>query len=62
MSETTASPEPRRSAPEPRRWYSLASVLPILAEASPDEFLAAVERDVIGDATVQAALFEEEMR
>ncbi|MBS1720430.1 MAG: hypothetical protein JST35_08295 [Armatimonadetes bacterium] len=29
-----------------RSWFSLAGVLPILAEASPDQFLAAVERDL----------------
>jgi len=46
--------------PEPRRWYSLAAVLPILAEAAPEEFLTAVERDVIGNAAVRDALFEEE--
>src|SRR5581483_7996770 len=42
-----------------RRWYSLASVLPTLAEAAPDAFLAAVERDVLGDPADLATIFEE---
>jgi hypothetical protein len=48
------------SSPAPGRWYSLAPVLQILAEAAPDEFLTAVERDVIGDVGVRTAIFEEE--
>lgn len=46
--------------PEPARWYSLVSVLPLLAEASPDAFLAAVERGPVADAEVRAALFQDE--
>jgi hypothetical protein len=45
---------------DPRRWCSLAGVLPLLAEAAPDVFLTAVERDVIGRPEVLASLFEEE--
>jgi len=48
------------AGPDPRRWYALAGVLCPLAEAAPDAFLAAVERDVIGDADVRTALFTEE--
>jgi hypothetical protein len=48
------------AAPDPRRWYSLAPVLPLLAEAAPRVFLNAVERDAVGDAAVRALLFQEE--
>lgn len=46
--------------PTPRRWYSLAPVLPLLAEAAPDAFLAMCERDPVGNAPVRSALFQEE--
>ena len=46
--------------PDPDRWYSLANVLPSLAEAAPEAFLAAVERDVLGDADVRELLFADE--
>lgn len=47
-------------APDPRRWYSLAPVLPLLAEAAPGVFLTTVERDVVGDGSVRSVLFQEE--
>lgn len=46
-------------APCPARWYALTPVLRLLAEAAPCEFLAAVERDVVGDEAVRRALFRE---
>lgn len=46
--------------PLPARWYSLAPVLPLLAEAVPDQFLGLVERDVVNDDGVRDALFAEE--
>ncbi len=48
------------NAPDPCRWYSLASVLPILAEAAPDVFLDMVERDVLRDQDVRKQLLEQE--
>jgi hypothetical protein len=47
-------------SPDPRRWYALAGVLRPLAEAAPDAFLAAVERDVLGSPDVMATLFRDE--
>ncbi len=46
--------------PDPRRWYSLASILPTLAETSPEVLLDVIERDVIGNPAVRNQLFEEE--
>lgn len=46
--------------PSPERWYSLAPVLSLLAEAAPDAFLASVERDCVGSADVRAVLFQEQ--
>lgn len=43
-----------------RRWASLGDVLPLLAEAAPDVFLAAAEAGVRGDAPELAKLFAEE--
>lgn len=40
-----------------KRWASLAPVLNLLAEACPDEFLSAIERDVRGDEPVLRAVF-----
>lgn len=40
-----------------RRWASLGSLLPLLAEASPDEFLRAVERGLQGEAPPLLQLF-----
>jgi hypothetical protein len=40
-----------------KRWASLAPVLSLLAEACPDEFLSAIERDVQGDAPVLTGVF-----
>lgn len=47
-------------AADPRRWYSLASELPVLAEASPDTFLQLVERDVVASRDVLPALRQPE--
>ncbi len=33
----------------PQRWYSLAPLLPLLAEAAPDEFLEALETDLLSE-------------
>jgi hypothetical protein len=40
-----------------RRWASLANVLQLLAEAAPNEFLAAVERGVTGEQPILTNLF-----
>jgi hypothetical protein len=47
-------------APDVRRWYSLATVLPTLAEAAPEILLDVIERDVLGNASVRAQLFQQE--
>ena len=41
------------------RWRSLADVLPLLAEAAPETFLAAVEKGLIGDEPVLRLMFED---
>jgi hypothetical protein len=46
--------------PTPHRWYSLAPVLPLLAEAAPDAFLTMCERDPVSNVPVRSALFQEE--
>ena len=43
-----------------RVWASLSDVLPLLAEAAPDEFLRAVEVDLAGDEPVLADLFTDD--
>ena len=43
-----------------QRWYSLAGLLPYLAEAAPDEFLAALDDFLTGDIASVSRLFEEE--
>ena len=43
----------------PKRWFSLASNLPLLAEASPDQFLSALET-ASKDLQTVAALFEKD--
>ncbi|MEE9264345.1 MAG: hypothetical protein V3V11_07815, partial [Vicinamibacteria bacterium] len=40
-----------------RRWATLGHVLPLLAEAAPDEFLSAVERGTRGDDPILGKLF-----
>jgi DNA-binding transcriptional ArsR family regulator len=45
---------------DPRWWYSVAPYLPVLAEAAPDIFLSAIERDVLAQPAVRDALFQEE--
>ncbi len=47
-------------ATDPARWYSLAQVLPLLAEAAPGVFLTAVEKGPVADAVVRQCLFQEE--
>jgi hypothetical protein len=42
----------------PKRWFSLASNLPLLAEAAPDEFLSALESGLSEPTLAVAALFE----
>ena len=42
----------------PKRWFSLAYLLPLLAEAAPDEFLSALEKDVREASPAVASLFE----
>ena len=42
------------------RWYALADVLPLLAEAAPGAFLDAVERGPVADEAVRACLFQQE--
>ena len=42
------------------RWASLSHQLPLLAEAAPDEFLAAVERDLRRPEPALVKLFEQE--
>jgi hypothetical protein len=42
----------------PKRWFSLAHNLPLLAEASPDDFLSALERDFNQPNPAIASLFE----
>lgn len=41
-----------------KRWFSLAYVLPLLAEAAPDEFLSALETQLRQESPAVAALFE----
>jgi hypothetical protein len=41
------------------RWRSLADVLPLLAEAAPETFLAAVEKGLKGDEPVLRLMFED---
>jgi hypothetical protein len=43
-----------------RRWHQLADVLPLLAEAAPDEFLLAAEDDLMRTTPVLLTLFQEE--
>jgi transcriptional regulator with XRE-family HTH domain len=43
-----------------QRWYSLAGLLPYLAEAAPDEFLLALDRFLTMDSASASRLFEEE--
>lgn len=43
-----------------RTWHQLADVLPLLAEAAPDTFLAAVEDDLVGAEPVLLQLFQED--
>ncbi len=45
-----------------KRWSSLSRLLPLLAESAPDEFLAAVERDLQQPAPGTLKLFEESGR
>jgi hypothetical protein len=47
-------------SPNPARWYTLASVLPFLAEATPEVFLSLVERDVVNNDDVRSVLFQQE--
>jgi hypothetical protein len=42
----------------PKRWFSLAYLLPLLAEAAPDEFLSALETDLRKTPQSIASLFE----
>jgi hypothetical protein len=42
----------------PKRWFSLAHHLPLLAEAAPDEFLSVLEADLHQTAPAIAILFE----
>lgn len=42
----------------PNRWFSLAQLLPLLAEAAPDEFLSAIEQDIRQASPAVASLFE----
>ena len=42
------------------RWYALADVLPLLAEAAPGAFLNAVEQGPVVDEAVRACLFQQE--
>jgi len=42
------------------RWFSLAYLLPLLAEAAPDEFLSALEADLRKDCPHVTALFEKD--
>lgn len=44
----------------PKRWFSLAHNLPLLAEAAPDEFLSALESDFHQAAPAIATLFEKD--
>lgn len=46
--------------PDPARWYALAPLTPLLAEAAPEIFLSALERDVVSNAAVRAAMFQDE--
>src|SRR5438874_3311982 len=43
-----------------KRWFSLANLLPLLAEAAPDEFLTAIEADLREDCPCVATLFEKD--
>jgi hypothetical protein len=49
----------RRANADWRLWASLASVLPLLAEAAPDVFLDAVDRGLIGEEPLLMNLFAE---
>jgi hypothetical protein len=44
--------------PTPIRWFSLSYILPLLAEADPDEFLSALESDLQSSAPTVISLFE----
>jgi excisionase family DNA binding protein len=46
--------------PSGRRWHHLTDVLPLLAEAAPEAFLAAVEDDLLSKEPVLVTLFQEE--
>jgi hypothetical protein len=41
----------------PKRWFSLAPLLPLLAEAAPDEFLSAIEHDLLQPSPTVTSLF-----
>jgi len=43
-----------------KRWFSLSHLLPLLAEAAPDEFLSAIETDLRKDSPAIATLFEKD--
>jgi hypothetical protein len=43
-----------------KRWFSLSHLLPLLAEAAPDEFLSAIEADLRKDSPAIATLFEKD--
>ena len=45
---------------DPRHWWSIAPLLPTLAEASPESFLAAVDASLASSAKVVLSLFEED--
>jgi len=44
----------------PKRWFSLAYLLPLLAEAAPDEFLSALEADLRRAQPAITSLFEKD--
>ncbi len=44
----------------PKRYFSLAPVLPLLAEAAPDEFLSAIENDLAKPSPTIISLFEKD--
>jgi hypothetical protein len=46
--------------PSPKQWFSLAPVLPLLAEAAPDEFLSGVEGDLSQPSPTIISLFEKD--
>ncbi|MHB8521885.1 MAG: alpha-crystallin domain-containing protein [Limisphaerales bacterium] len=44
----------------PKRWFSIAHALPLLAESAPDEFLTALEAALRQSSSVVTALFEKD--